>query len=72
MIDNATDKAILFAHVVPDPYFEAGDGALAVVARLRCLFPHPGRYTVEVRFFQEQGSDILKAEVPFSVVTEGD
>jgi hypothetical protein len=28
--------------------------------------------TPRVWFYQEQGSDILKAELPFSVVKEGD
>jgi len=31
-----------------------------------------GRYTVQVWFYQEQGSDVLKAELPFSVTMEGD
>jgi uncharacterized protein DUF6941 len=72
VIDEGTDKAIFFAHLAPHPRFEANDDALAAAARLRCSFPHAGRYTVQVWFYQEQGSDILKAELPFSVTKEGD
>jgi hypothetical protein len=50
----------------------AGDDALAATARLRCSFLRPGRYTVQVWFYQEQGRDVLKAELPFSVAKEGD
>jgi hypothetical protein len=72
VIDEGTDKAIFFAHLAPHPRFEAGDGALAAAARLRCSFPQAGRYTVQVWFYQERGSDVLKAELPFSVTKEGD
>jgi hypothetical protein len=72
VIDEGADKAIFFAHLAPHPRFEANDDALAAAARLRCSFPHPGRYTLQVWFYQEQGSDVLKAELPFSVAKEGD
>jgi hypothetical protein len=72
VIDAGTDKAIFFAHLAPHPRFEAGEDALAAAARLRCSFPHAGRYTVQVWFYQEQGSDVLKAELPFTVGKERD
>jgi len=72
VIDEGTDKAVFFAHLAPHPRFEAGNGALAAVARLRCSFPHAGRYTVQVWFYQAQGSDVLKAELSFSMAKEGD
>jgi hypothetical protein len=72
VIDDGADKAIFFAHLAPHPRFEAHDDALAAAARLRCSFPHAGRYAVQVWFYQEQGSDVLKAELPFSVVKEDD
>jgi hypothetical protein len=31
------------------------------------MFPEEGWYTVEVCFFQEKGSDVLKGEMPFYV-----
>jgi hypothetical protein len=46
--------------------------SLAAVARLRCAFPQGGRYTIQLWFYQEQGSDILKAELPFSAIVEGE
>jgi hypothetical protein len=70
VLDDETDKAILFAHVTPHPRFEGDDQSLAAIARLRCSFPHAGRYTLQVWFYQEQGSDILKGEIPFSVTQE--
>lgn len=72
VMNEATDKAILFAHLAPHPRFEAGGDTLAAAARLRCSFPQADRYTVQVWFYQEHGSDVLKAEVPFSVMKEGD
>src|SRR4051794_6913648 len=72
VIDEGTDKAMFFAHLAPHPRFEAGDDALAATARLKCSFPHAGRYTVQVWFYQGQGSDVLKAELPFTMTKEGD
>lgn len=72
VLDDRTDKAIFFAHLSPHPRFEASDQTLAAVARLKCSFPRPGRYTVQVWFYQEQGNDVLKGELPFSVENEGD
>jgi hypothetical protein len=72
VIDDRTDKAIFFAKLVPEPQFEDNDEMLVAIARLRCSFPHAGRYTVQVWFYQDQGNDVLKGELPFSVVNEGD
>jgi hypothetical protein len=72
VLDDGTDRAIFFAHVAPHPHFEVNDETLAFVIRPRCSFPHGGRYTVQVWFYQEQGSDVLKGELPFSVAMEGD
>src|SRR5438552_18929106 len=36
VIDESTDKALLFAHLVPHPRFEASDDAPAAAARLKC------------------------------------
>ena len=72
VLDGGTDKAILFAHLAPHPRFEGTDQTLAAIARLRCSFPHAGRYTIQLWFYQEQGSDVLKAEMPFAVAKEGD
>lgn len=71
VLDEGTDKAVFFAHLTPHPRFELGDDTLAAAARLRCSFPRAGRYTVQVWFYQEQGSDVLKAELSFLVTTEG-
>jgi hypothetical protein len=72
VLDDGTDKAIFFAHLAPDPSFEEHEQTLAAVARLRCAFPHAGRYTVQVWFYSERGSDVLKGEMPFAVAQEGE
>ena len=72
VLDDGTDKAIFFAHLSPHPRFEGNDQTLAAVVPLRCSFPHASRYTVQVWFYQEQGSDVLKGELPFSVALAGD
>jgi hypothetical protein len=50
VLDERTDRAIFFAHLVPDPYFDGADQTLAAVARLRCAFPQGGRYTIQLWF----------------------
>jgi hypothetical protein len=72
VLDTGTDKAIFFAHLAPHPRFETDGDTLAAAARLRCSFPRAGRYVVQIWFYQAQGSDVLKAELPFSVTKEGD
>src|SRR5207253_1091478 len=72
VLDDETDRAIFFAHLAPPPRFEVNDPYWAVAARLRCSFPHAGRYTIQIWFYQEEGSDILKGELPFVVTQEGD
>jgi len=68
VLNERTDKAVFFAHLAPHPRFEDNDQILAAVARLKCSFPQAGRYTVQVWFYQEQGSDVLKGELQFAVV----
>jgi hypothetical protein len=69
VINDRTDKAIFYAKLTPKPAFDA-DEILAGRFRISCLFPEPGRYMVQVWFFQERGSDVLKGELPFFVVQE--
>ena len=71
VLDDTTDKAIFFGPLAPAPTFGANDETLVNVARLKCSFPHPGRYTDQIWFFQEQGHDILKGELPFTLSQEG-
>jgi hypothetical protein len=72
VIDDRTDKAIYYRPLTPPPRFEAGDETIVGFARLRCSFPHGGRYTIQFWFYQEQGKDVLKGEISFSVEQEGD
>jgi hypothetical protein len=72
VLDDETDKTLFFAYLAPHPRFETDERTLAAAARLRCSFPRAGRYTVQVWFYQEQGNDVLKGELPFVVATEGE
>ena len=67
VINNRTDKARFYGKLTPTPAFEGNGKMLAGHTRIRCSFPEEGRYTVQVWFFQEHGSDVLKGEMPFSV-----
>jgi hypothetical protein len=71
VINDRTEKTVLYGQLEPRPIFEADAEIVATRVRIRCSFPEEGRYTVQVWFFQEQGSDVLKGELPFSVVKEG-
>jgi hypothetical protein len=72
VIDDRTDKTIFFGNLTPPPTFEAGVETVVNEMRLKCSFSQPGRYTVQVWFFQEQGRDVLKGELTFTVSPEGD
>lgn len=70
VIDERTDKTIFYGPLTPSPKFGVNDDTLVNLARLKCSFPQPGRYNVQIWFFQEQGHDILKGELPFTVSEE--
>ena len=71
VIDDRSDKAIFHGQLRPSPAFTANLEIVVNVTRLKCSFPQPGRYTVQVWFFQEQGHDVLKGELTFTVSLEG-
>ena len=72
VVNDRTDKIIFYAQLQPKPTFEADEELLPAVSRIRCSFPGEGQYTVQVWFFQEHGSDVLKGEVPLTIVTKSD
>ena len=71
VIDDRTDKAIYYCPLTPPPRFGANDETLFGLERLRCSFPHEGRYTIQFWFYQDQGNDVLKGEIPFSLKQNG-
>jgi len=71
IVQNQTDRVLFIAHMIPDPEFHGDDEFQPVRMRLRCQFPQPGRYTIQVCFFQANSSDVVKAEQPFHVEEEG-
>jgi hypothetical protein len=71
VVNDSSDKKIFYGHLLPPPTFQANIEFRAYRVRLRCSFPEPGRYIIQVWFFQEQGSDVVKGEFPFDVLQEG-
>lgn len=71
VIDDTTDKTIFYGNLMPPPTFEANVEFVVNIMQLKCSFPQPGRYTVQIWFFQERGHDVLKGELSFTVSTEG-
>jgi hypothetical protein len=68
LINEQTGKTIFRVSI--DPTFQEGFEILPIPVRLKCLFPQPGRYTVQVWFFQLETPDVLKAEQELSVASE--
>ena len=71
VVSDRTDRAIFYSHLSPTPNFQANVDFLALRLRIRCSFAEPDRYTVQVCFFQERGSDVVKGELPFLLVQNG-
>jgi hypothetical protein len=72
VVNDRTDKAIFFAHAEARLLFGMDNAMCASWVPIRCAFPEEGRYSVEVWFFQEQGNDVLKGEMPFTIEFQGD
>jgi hypothetical protein len=64
---DRTDKTIFFAALEPTPTFSEDLQFWPTRCALRCSFPEPGRYSVQVWFFREQNGDVLKGEFPILV-----
>jgi len=71
VVNDKTDKTIFYAQLSPDPIFQSDTEFLAGITPIRCAFPEAGRYTIQVWFFQEQGSDMIKGELPFHLRQKG-
>jgi hypothetical protein len=71
LITDSSEKTIFYCHLTPTPTFTEDTEHLACYIRTRCVFPAPGRYMVQVWFFQPQGLDLVKGELPFDVIEEG-
>src|SRR5262249_48616057 len=67
VINDRTEKAAFYAHLVPRPVFDGNDYCEARYS-IRCRFPEEGRYTAQIWFYQQHGIDVLKGELPFTVV----
>jgi hypothetical protein len=70
VIDDQADQTISFRKIDPVPVFHEGVEFLYVPVPLACRFAHPGRYLIQVWFFQQEAADVLKAEQPFDVLQE--
>jgi hypothetical protein len=72
IVHDRTDRTVFFGYIRPQPEFNEGGGLTARKIRLRCSFPEEGRYTIQVWFFQSEQADILKGEMTFSLINDGD
>ncbi len=70
IVNDRTDRVSFIGKIIPDPVFQEDHEYLPVSMRLRCTFPQPGRYMIQVCFFQETFSDVVKAEMPLYVLEE--
>jgi hypothetical protein len=71
VVNERTDRVAYHGHLEPRPVFGASGGTFSISVPIRCTFPDEGAYSVQVWFFQEQGSDVLKGELPILALTEG-
>src|ERR1022692_638623 len=67
VVNDQTDLIVFHMYLEPPPTFGSDGGLFAWRGPIRCRFPEAGQYTVQVCFFQEQSSDVLKGEMPFYV-----
>jgi hypothetical protein len=70
VVNDKDDRVAFHSKLYPRPVFEIDGGVLPYRTPVRCTFPKEGSYGVQVWFFQVEGSDILKAEMPFFVAME--
>jgi hypothetical protein len=70
VVNERTDRVVFHGHLEPRPRFGVDGGSWAIRYPIRCSFPEQGNYSVQVWFFQERGSDVLKGEMPFAVAAE--
>jgi hypothetical protein len=70
VVNDRTDRVVYHAHLEPRPHFDVHGGLWFIGYPVRCKFPEAGNYSVQIWFFQQQGSDVLKGEIPFAVVSE--
>jgi hypothetical protein len=67
IINDRTDKAVFYGDIEPAPEFPENEVLLSLGLPVHPRFPEPGRYTVQLWFFQETAPDILKMEQPLYV-----
>lgn len=70
IVNERTDRIVYYSHVEPNPIFGGDGGFFPWTGSLRCRFPEEGWYSLQIWFFQKEGHDILKGEIPFHVATE--
>jgi hypothetical protein len=66
--NDRTGKAIFHGKIAP--VFQEEFELLPVLMQLRCKFLEPGRYTIQVCFFQEETADVVKGEQPLYILEE--
>jgi len=72
VVNDRTDRTVFYSYLEPRPRFEFDGGLSANRIPIRCTFPKAGPYTVQVWFYQDDGNDVLKGEMPFYVAAGGE
>jgi hypothetical protein len=67
IIADQTNQAVFYGQVDPSPTFPDAADLLPLDLPIHVRFPSPGRYTLQLWFFQETSADVLKTEQPFYV-----
>jgi hypothetical protein len=70
VVNDQTARVVFYSHLDERPTFGPDGGLWATTTSIRCSFPQAGKYTIEVWFFQEDGSDVIKGETPFVIAKE--
>ena len=62
VVNDRSDRMIYYSYLNPRPSFDAERDLYLGRYPIRCSFPEEGRYTVQVWFFQADGSDVLNGD----------
>src|ERR1051325_3335773 len=71
VVNERTDRVVFYSHLNPRPTFDIDNDMFPIGSPIRCSFPEEGSYSVQVWFFQAEGSDVLKGEMQFLIKSGG-
>jgi hypothetical protein len=72
VIHDRSDRTVFEADLNPVSEFPGDQAFHFATLRLRCRFREPGRYTIQLSFSHKMSTDVVKGEMPFYVLEEGE